>query len=173
NHPIYGTKFLPILPAELGSYQDLIPLELRNLDEAALDRELLLRGLEFIKDDPLRYVLLSISRIPAYFKFWPSPESDLVSNLSRLASFALLLPWMVYGLILSWQRTVQNYIASKSSSFLLQLYTLLYTVIHLMSWSLIRYRLPVDTILILFAAFGILHITARFRCHTEGVPIHA
>ncbi len=173
NHPIYGTRFLSILPPELGSYQDLIPLDLRNLDEAALDRELLHRGFEFVTDDPIRYIRLSISRIPAYFKFWPSPESDLISNLSRIASFALLLPWMIYGLILSWQRTVQNYIASKSSSFLLQLYALLYTAIHLMSWSLIRYRLPVDAILILFAAFGILHIVSRRRRHSEALTVHA
>ena len=44
NHPIYGTHFLPILPEEMGSYQDLIPEEVRNLNEAALDKELLRHG---------------------------------------------------------------------------------------------------------------------------------
>ena len=72
NHPIYGTHFLPILTPEMGSYQSLIPTELRNLDEAALDQALLKRGLQFVIDDPIRYVLLSISRIPVYFMFWPS-----------------------------------------------------------------------------------------------------
>jgi hypothetical protein len=50
NHPIYGTNFIPILPA--GTYQDLIPQEVRHLDEAALDQELLKRGIQFIVDDP-------------------------------------------------------------------------------------------------------------------------
>ncbi len=72
NHPIYGTHFESILPPEMGSYQELIPQELRNLDEASLEQELLKRGIQFILDDLGRYVLLSISRIPSYFMFWPS-----------------------------------------------------------------------------------------------------
>ncbi len=78
NHPIYGTHFEPILSAEKGSYGDLIPEELRSLDEAALDQALLRRGIQFIVDDPARYVLLSLSRIPPYFMFWPS--SDFGAN---------------------------------------------------------------------------------------------
>ena len=169
NHPIYGTKFLSILPAELGSYQDLIPIDLRTLSEAALDQALLLRGLQFILDDPLRYVLLSISRIPAFFKFWPSAESDLVSNISRIASFALLLPWMVYGLILSWRKNGRSHIGSIPGNSLLQFYALSYTLIHILSWSLIRYRLPVDAVLILFAALGIVQIATRLRRRAKVV----
>ena len=46
NHPIYGTRFESVLSPEHGvSYQDLIPPELRHLNEAALDRALLARGL--------------------------------------------------------------------------------------------------------------------------------
>ncbi len=67
NHPIYGTHFVPILTPEMGSYQDLIPPEVRNLDEAALDQELMRRGLQFVIDDPGRYLLLSLSRIPVLF----------------------------------------------------------------------------------------------------------
>jgi 4-amino-4-deoxy-L-arabinose transferase-like glycosyltransferase len=85
NHPIYGTHFEGILTT--GNYQDLIPIELRNLDEAALDQALLKRGFEFVIDDPIRYVLLSISRIPVYFMFWPSKDSGLISNILELPAF--------------------------------------------------------------------------------------
>ena len=64
NHPIYGTQFVPILTDEMGSYLELIPEELLSLDEAALDQELLKIGVGFILEDPLRYLVLSISRIP-------------------------------------------------------------------------------------------------------------
>ncbi len=74
NHPIYGTHFESILPPEMGTYEGLIPEELRHLDEAALERELLSRGIQFILDEPGRYVMLSLSRIPPYFMFWPSPR---------------------------------------------------------------------------------------------------
>ena len=83
NHPIYGTHFIPILPPEVGDYGDLIPVELRRLDEAALDQALLKEGIRFVTEDPGRYFWLSLSRIPAFFMFWPSKDSDLISNLAR------------------------------------------------------------------------------------------
>ena len=51
NHPIHGTSFIAILPAQGPSYQDLIPVELRHLDEAALDQALLRGGLRFVAED--------------------------------------------------------------------------------------------------------------------------
>jgi len=156
NHPIYGTRFIPILPEELGSYQSLVPKELRNLDEAALDQELLRLGLGFVTADPGRYLLLSLSRIPAYFMFWPSPESGLISNISRVGSFGLFLPVMLYGLWRSFSsapRTLKKLLASPH--FLLYLFGVVYTGIHLLSWALIRYRLPVDAILVIFAGVGV------------------
>ena len=153
NHPIYGTKFVSILPAGGPSYQDLIPAELRGLDEAALDQALLWRGIGFVLDDPGRYALLSLSRVKDYFKFWPSPESSLTSNVSRVLSFGLYLPFMIYGLVLSlprWRRCS-----------LLYLFVGVYTLIHLLSWTLIRYRLPVDAVLIVFAGLGVTELANR------------
>jgi 4-amino-4-deoxy-L-arabinose transferase-like glycosyltransferase len=207
NHPIQGTHFKPILPAEMDPYQSLIPPELRELDEAALDQALLKRGLQFVYQDPTRYFLLSLSRIPAYFMFWPSPDSSLISNVSRLSSFALFLPFMLYGLLLALLRTnhgdkdPQNIDrrgllteasglpsttsdrrglpteASSPSSlvpgplspalntaspiFLLILFASIYTLIHLLSWALIRYRLPVDAVLLIFAALALVDIAQR------------
>jgi 4-amino-4-deoxy-L-arabinose transferase-like glycosyltransferase len=163
NHPIYGTHFIPILPREMGSYQDLIPQEVRNLDEAALDQELLKRGLQFVMDDPKRYILLSISRIPAYFMFWPSSDSSLISNVSRVASFGIMLPFMLYGFILTGKKTLLkagnffiNLLASPEG--LLIIFAFVYTAIHLLTWALIRYRLPVDAVLIPFAAQAVHHL---------------
>lgn len=157
NHPIYGTHFVPILTPEMGTYQDLIPPELRSLDEAALDQELLRRGLQFVLDDPGRYVLLSLSRIPAYFKFWPSVDSGLISNLSRVLSFGILWPFMLYGLIRSLVRPFSR-LSLASPVVLLNLFIVVYTAIHLLSWALIRYRLPVDAVAILFAGVAIQDI---------------
>jgi hypothetical protein len=165
NHPIYGTHFIPILPG-VGTYQKLIPEEVRHLDEAALDQELLRRGIQFVVDDPKRYILLSISRIPAYFMFWPSPESGWISNISRVASFGITLPFMIYGLFLS----IRKKLAEKgdrvfalliSPEGLLSIFILIYSAVHLLSWALIRYRLPVDAVLIPFAAVAIQDLYRR------------
>lgn len=153
NHPVYGTKFEGILPPEKGTYQELIPPELRHLDEAALEGALLARGLGFVRDDPGRYMLLSLSRIPVYFMFWPSAGSGMVSNVSRVGSFGLFLPLMLGGLIYSLAHRETRRRSFGDASLLL-LFAGLYTALHLLSWALIRYRLPVDAILLIYAGLA-------------------
>jgi 4-amino-4-deoxy-L-arabinose transferase-like glycosyltransferase len=160
NHPIYGTHFQPILPS--GTYQSLIPVELRNLDEAALDQALLQRGLRFIVDDPKRYILLSISRIPPYFEFLPSPDSGTISNVSRVISFGLFLPFMLAGVVISFFHQPSPFkLRPPSRLLLLYLFMIVYTTVHLLTWTLVRYRLPVDAILIIFASLALVELARR------------
>jgi hypothetical protein len=67
---------------------------------------------------------------------------------------------MLYGLFLSARKKpfgegnqLLNLLTSPSSLLLLFIGT--YAAIHLLTWALIRYRLPVDAALIPFAAMGI------------------
>lgn len=165
NHPIHGTDFKDVLGPDDPRYQELIPPELRSLDEAALDRALMARGWGFVRDDPVRFVRLSLSRVDDYFKFWPSAESSTLSNLSRVLSFGILWPFMAAGLWLArrdWRRTMP-----------LLLYGAAYAKVHLLSWALIRYRLPVDAILLVFAAVALERLLARtglLRPASIGAP---
>jgi 4-amino-4-deoxy-L-arabinose transferase-like glycosyltransferase len=159
NHPIYGTQFVPILTEDMGSYHALIPEELLSLDEAALDQELLKLGLGFILDDPLRYVMLSISRIPPYFVFWPSSSSSLISNISRVSSFGIMLPFMLYGLYRAYRERVQPLV--RQPLFLLYMFIVIYTGIHVLTWTLVRYRLPVDAVLVVFGGLAIVDLVKR------------
>lgn len=174
NHPIYGTRFEAVLSPSHGvSYQELIPPELRDLNEAQLDRALLARGLQFVRDDPSRYVLLSLSRVPVFFQFWPTPDSTRLSNMARLLSFGLFLPFMLYGLVLAIRDTRPSGPLRLSDAevnapglhlaylVLFLLFIITYTAIHLASWANVRYRLPVDVFLILFAAYGMDHLLRR------------
>jgi len=154
----------------MGSYQELIPEELRQLDEAALDQALLRRGLQFIADDPQRYLLLSLSRIPSYFMFWPSTESGMLSNVSRVFSFGLFLPFMVYGLVLGILRMPKRLgelLAAPES--LLVGFGLFYTAIHVLTWTLIRYRLPVDAILVLFGGLAVWVLIGKLGFRRESL----
>ncbi len=160
NHPVYETRFVGILPPGSGTYQDMIPEELRHLDEAALEQALMERGIRFVLDDPGRYILLSLSRIPVYFKFWPTADSGLISNVSRVASFALFLPFMLGGLAYSLlSPTVRRTTWSQAS--LLWLFMVLYAGVHLASWALIRYRLPIDALLVIYAGLAISALVDR------------
>jgi hypothetical protein len=162
NHPVYGTHFVPILPPEMGTYRSLIPKQYKGMDEAALDSQLLKDAIGFIRDDPGRYILLSLSRIPVYFMFWPSADSDLVSNISRAGGFGLLLPFMLYGLVRAFipgPETPKPW--PGAPLVLLCLFMLFYTAIHVLSWTLVRYRLPVDAVLVLFAGLALHDLWLR------------
>jgi hypothetical protein len=154
NHPIHGQNFPADLP-DWSSYVELIPPDLLSLNEAELDQALLKQGLGFIQDDPQRYLMLSISRINDYFMFWPTSESGLVSNVSRVFSFGLLWPLMAYGLISQGRRSIL------SELFILYLFIIIYTAIHLLSWALIRYRLPIDAVLIIFASTTLVEMQMK------------
>lgn len=159
NNPIYGTNFIPILSDE--EYQRLIPDNLRSLNEAALDQALLRQGIGFVVDDPGRYVLLSISRAKAYFEFWPSSDSGLASNLGRCLSFGVFLPFMLVGLFLSVRDRDEENVPRWSARVLMYLFMVAYAMIHLLSWALIRYRLPIDALLVIFAARTLDPLLAR------------
>lgn len=163
NHPIYGTQFVPILTEEMGTYQELIPPDLLILDEAALDQALLKKGLEFIAADPVRYIFLSISRIPAYFMFWPSANSMPISNLSRLTSFGIMWPFMLLGLIMVIRNWKGDGLREVHKDLILMLgFMLIYAGIHILTWTLIRYRLPVDAVALIFAGLAVEKILVRF-----------
>lgn len=172
NHPIYGTRFESVLsPSHQVTYQDLIPVELRELNEAELDRALLRRGLGFVREDPGRYLRLSLSRIPVYFLFWPTSGSTLLGNAARVLSFGLFLPFMIYGLVLALRQArlhpeARSVAGSQPGLYreyvaLFLLFIVTYTLVHLLSWANVRYRLPVDAFLILFAAYGIDDLLTR------------
>ncbi len=136
----------------------------QNLNEAEMDSALLKRGVEFVVAEPRRYVLLSLSRIPSYFTFWPAADSSTVSNLSRIVSFGFFLPFMLYGLILSIGRKVSSWREWLASPFILfYLFIIIYAAMHIMTWALVRYRVPIDAIFIIFAGWAMVDIFDRVR----------
>lgn len=159
-HPLHGASFQEYAAAPLPD--DLTP---RPQNEAQWDRALMARGLQFITDEPGRYLLLSLSRVADYFEFWPTRDSGLVFNLGRLLSFTLFLPLMLYGL---WISRLDGRRYS-----LLYLFIGFYSTLHIMTWAMTRYRLPVDAVLLLFAALGIAELAAKLaarRRQPAGQP---
>ncbi len=132
-----------------------VPDDLVGQNEAQLDRTLTQRGIGFILADPHRYLLLTLSKMLEYFRFWPSTDSSWISNLNRVLSFGLFLPFMLFGLglsVLRWRSFVVLY-----------LFVLIHTGTYLLSWPSPRYRLPVDAVLIVFAGLALLELAKQFR----------
>ncbi|HET6315716.1 MAG TPA: glycosyltransferase family 39 protein, partial [Chloroflexota bacterium] len=152
NHPQQGTNFDP-------DYAAPLPDELRGMNEAAEDRALYRAAFNFIASDPARFVLLSLNRTKDYFWLLPSEQSSLLSNLSRVFSFALYLPFMLAGLALSraqWRLALPLY-----------LYVALDSVVHLASWAAPRYRLPSDAVLMVFASLAVAALVEKARAFVQ------
>jgi 4-amino-4-deoxy-L-arabinose transferase-like glycosyltransferase len=143
NHPHHGTQFdqdfaAPLPPELVG----------KGLSEVQWNTELTRRGLQFIIDDPGRYLKLSLNRVSIFYNFWFSSESSLSSNLLRVFSFGMYLPFFLLGLVLSWHR--------RKRCSLIYLFVAIFSLIHILTWASIRYRLPIDSTLMPFAAIALL-----------------
>lgn len=168
NHPIYGTVFQPILSEDVATYRSLIPTSLIHLNEAQLDHALLQLGIGFVVTDPVRYVLLSLSRIPVFFMFWPSPDSSTFSNLARSLSFGLMWPFMLAGIVMvARKQGVRRFLEGESG--LLFVVIVVYTGVHLLSWALIRYRIPLDALLLPFAGVSLQATWMWLQRHRGGM----
>ncbi len=154
NHPDQGTNFDP-------SFVALVPTRLAGFGEPALDRALYREALGFIAADPGRFVLLTLNRTKDYFWILPSENSSLISNLSRLFSFTLYFPFMLYGLYLS--RTQWR------TSLPLLLYVAFDTMLSLISWSAPRYRLPSDAVMMVFAGLAVATLVERDAIQRKSV----
>ena len=148
-HPMHGTRFREFDAAPL-------PEDLAWGNEAAMDSQLMALGVGFVLDDPGRYLLLSLSRVRAFFEFWPTPDTTLIHNLGRVGSFGLFLPFMLYGLTLGARDP-----AHVRANGLLFLFAAFYTVLHVMTWAMVRYRLPVDAVMIPWAGWALADLGNR------------
>jgi hypothetical protein len=150
-HPMHGTRFREFEAAPL-------PEDLPWGNEALMDRALMRAAVGFVVEDPGRYLLLSLSRVRAYFEFWPTPDTTLLHNVGRTGSFGLFLPFMAYGLVLALRSL--RWVRRNGLSLL---FCVFYTVLHLLTWAMVRYRLPVDAVLIPFAALALVDLARRVR----------
>ncbi len=184
NHPIYGDRFETVLSPEHGvSYQELIPPALRGLNEMEMDRALRRLGGELILADPGRYLRLSLSRIPVHFQFWPTADSSASSNLLRVLSFGVTLPFILAGLALfvvragprlrargwwrrgePWSRTDQQ----AAEGWLLFGIIVVYNLLHILTWAKIRYRLPTDAFMLVFAGAAIVWLWEKMGGRGRG-----
>lgn len=152
-HPMHGWTFRPFDAAP-------VPPELVGLNEAQLDKELMQRGIGFVLAEPGRYLALSLSRIPIYFEFWPTADTSLINNIGRVGSIGLLLPFMLIGGWLAFRsggpRAIGGWRAFASSPLaLISLFMLVYSALHIFTWAMPRYRLPVDAVALPLAALAL------------------
>ena len=178
-NPMHGTNFQEFAAAPL-------PEELWGQNEAEMDRELMRRGIGFVTAEPRRYLLLSLSRVFTYFDFRPDKATSPLNAVGRVLSFGIFLPFMLYGIWLALHETRMKARALANSQqpedgrpsrtrvsaladflttpvALILLFAVFYSVLHIFTWAMPRYRLPVDAVLMPFAALALLDLARRTR----------
>ena len=158
-HPMHGIDFQEYGAAPLPD--DLLQ---SDMNEAELDSELLRRGIGFVLDDPVRYVRLSWSRLLDYLSILPEPSTTPLHAVGRLVGYGLYAPFILYGLILALcSRDLRE------RSLLALLFMLCYSVVHVFTWAMVRYRLPVDAVAMPFVALALDDLLTRVLRRTAVV----
>lgn len=160
NHPDHNGNFHPYkvfpIPKEvLASKNEAGTLP----SDAEITNRLFRLGLSNIQNDPQHFFLLTLTRLREFFKFWPTDESSLLANLLRLISFGAILPFTIIGLILglrNWRALAPVY-----------LFILIHTAIYAVTWTMIRYRIPLDVFFIMFAAYALETTASYLRKRTK------
>jgi len=144
NHPSHMGNFHPfkVFP---------IPKEVLALNNDVLITNTLLRmALQNILADPWNFVLLTVTRLREFFVFWPTADSSYQANLLRVLSFGLIVPFTLYGIVANLRRFAD--LAP------IYLFFVVHTGIYAVTWTMVRYRVPMDPFFILFAAYTLLQI---------------
>lgn len=159
NHPGHMGDFHPFevfpIPEDV--------LACRN--DAEITNRLLWMGIHNVLSDPLDFVSLTLTRLREFFKFWPTADSNALANLMRVASFGVVWPFSVAGIVLSarrWRELLPVF-----------LFLVVHTGVYAISWTMIRYRVPLDPFLIMFAAVALVWIWRRVAPAGTRRPVAA
>ena len=132
-HPFY---VFPIPPEVLASQNDVI-----------ITNTLLRMGVQNVLNQPWDFVMLTLTRLREFFLFWPTTDSTFTANLLRVFSFGVIVPFALYGFFANLRRFPE--LAP------IYLFMVVHTGIYAVTWTMIRYRIPLDPFFILFAAYSV------------------
>lgn len=108
-------------------------------------------ALRFINNNPSRFLRLSLIRVREFWKVY-SPRVDFVKNAAMLISVGLLIPFFL----------IQSYrvLRRRSPESLLVLIILFGTLLHTVFTAIVRYRVPLEPMILILAIGGFLWLYA-------------
>jgi len=111
-------------------------------------------AVKFIRENPRRFADLCFIRFGQFWKLY-SPRVPLSNNLAVLASFGLAIPFFLIQVIRAgWRR---------GPEMLLILIVLSQTALHMVFTSIVRYRLPIEPLVIALAIAGFRWTLSQFQ----------
>jgi len=130
-------------------YLDDLPSGLNELEADEWKKK---KALEFIQENPERFLRLSMQRFIRFWNLWPNSEEyqEQKYKIVSILSFSSVLVLSMVSLVVLRSRI--------RLLGLLLAFILYYTLIHVITIGSIRYRLPLEPILIALASAGVSRI---------------
>jgi|GEM_PF-1792549 len=132
------------------AYQQII----NTLSPAEADKTFYREGIAFITGHKREYARLLGKRLVHFWRFFPLVATKTNKIIALLTS-GWIIPLGFLGMALSWR----GYWRASS---LLILLIFSFTVVHMVFWAMIRYRVPIDPFVIIFAGFSIDTLLKKF-----------
>jgi 4-amino-4-deoxy-L-arabinose transferase-like glycosyltransferase len=151
NHPDVtaetGNRMTPRMQRELGT------VYARHKNEAERDSVLYEMGRRYISEDPKRFLRLWAAKSVNLWRLSPRPMTEVEpaggkERLLSLLSYGLLLPFAAAWLIGS--------VRSKAEARLILLMFIAFTATHAVFITKVRFRIPIDPYVIIYAAGGLI-----------------
>jgi 4-amino-4-deoxy-L-arabinose transferase-like glycosyltransferase len=133
-----------------GRVRETAEIDAAYPDEAERDHAYFRLAFDKIRANPGRFLTLSASKALNLWRLYPTPASmplDLKKKLFSILSYGLLLPFCFYWLLSNLRR--------HRGARLVFLFFLAYTLLHAFFISKVRYRLPLDTLVVVMAVGGL------------------
>ncbi len=114
-------------------------------------------AVKYITEDPVRFVKLAGLKFTRFWRLWPFAE-DYRTPLYVVGSIVSFVPVLILAIV---------YLVFFSSGHLVRIFPLLLfigylTAVHMIMVGSIRYRLPLEPFLIVFAAAAVVRLIGRF-----------
>ena len=111
-------------------------------------------AVRFILENPRRFAELCFIRFIQFWKLY-SPRVPLINSLAVIASFGVALPFFLIQVIrCGWRR---------GPEMLLLFIIICHTSVHVIYISIVRYRMPIEPMVIVMAIQGFYWALGRFR----------
>ena len=138
-----------------------------KLSEVDRDKLYYRMGFGFIKKNPSKFIQLSFNKFLRFWRIYPHQRDeikkgvivDLGIDLKYVIiggiSFGLILPFFIFGLIVSrfmWRKLL-----------LFHLLIVYYTLIHMIIVGITRYRVPIMPFVIIIASYGVLVLINKMK----------
>lgn len=154
NNPWNETGGVSGTMADKKRYLDELP---EGLNEVERDQWKKNRAVNYIKEEPVRFLRISIKRVIRFWNLWPNSEkfSDWKYKLASLLSYGLVLIFSFLSIFFLKKR--------RKLLLFFGLFIFYYTLLHAVTIGSIRYRLPLEPILIAIASATITEMLNRYK----------